>query len=125
MTFLEPLMNQGSLTGTMLLIYAVSVSALCAKNAKDLPQSALSGIERSPLNLFMTLICIPMFIWVLVYLVGYLGFLKGISVWLVIHILTTIAILIAGFKIFPGIHLLLSSVAMVIGAILTIRTHPF
>jgi hypothetical protein len=64
-------------------------------------------------------------IWVLIYLIGYLGFFKGFIVWLITGILATTAIQITGFGALPGLHLIAASVSILIGAILTIRTHPF
>jgi len=124
MNFLEPLTTQGSISGVILILYATCVSALCSSKARHSPLE-LSGVERSPLNSLVAIISIPMGIWVLIYLIGYLGLIKGFIIWLITGISITIAIQVAGFGIIPGLHLIAASVSIVAGAILTIRTHPF
>jgi hypothetical protein len=124
MTFLEPLITQGSLIGLILLLYATCVSAMCSNKARHSPYE-LSVIERSPLNTLVALASIPMGIWTLIYTIGHLGIIKGITVWVVTGILTTIAIKITGFSSIPGLHLIAASISIIIGTILTIRTHPF
>ena len=124
MDFLEPLIAQGSMAGVILLLYATCVSAMCSNKTRNDPYG-LSGIERSPLNPLMALASIPMGIWVMVYLIGWLGIIKGILVWIVAGIFVATAIRITGFNIFSGLHLIAATISMIVGTLLTIRTHPF
>lgn len=65
------------------------------------------------------------FVWVAVYLIGHLGFLKGLAFWVISGIAISLLVNLTGFARVPGFHLVLSLPALVVGFFLTINTHPF
>lgn len=113
-----------SVLGFFFLLYGTCVSAFCSRKARHAPHD-LSEVESTPLNGLVALASIPAAIWTLVYVIGHIGFVKGSLVWLVVGIATTFFIQVMGFSSVSGLHLILAAPAIILGTVLTIKTHPF